>query len=250
MVLKKIRAFTLFEIVMVAAIIWILTLWMTTYMWNSWERAKIIEAQWCASAIWWELKNYVYNALTSKILKTGDDYISPDYYFIDLRENDSFINICDNVSTPMYYCNNIILWYSIWELNNYSSDAREEINIFKKINTNNICHNWKIKLWYFWSWNTIQYMIMNKWFTQKNINQNKVFYLEGDVFTHSDYIKLTTWDIIVALCYDKECESRKHIGRRHIDARSRTIEFQKCKFYNEDDPTICKTREDEQDDET
>jgi len=244
-IINKKKAFTLFEIIMVAAIIWILTLWMTTYMWGGWEKAKIIEAQWCANAIWWELKNYVYNALTSKSLKVNDNLISPDYYYIDLSWNSEAF-LCYNTD---HFCNKIILWYSTWELETTTQGTRESIKTFQEINQNNICHNWKINLWYIWNWTTTYYMLMNKWLTQKKINETKVFYLETNPVNHNTNFAKLTWDIIVVLCYDNECESWKHIGKRHIDGRSQTIEFKKCMFYDNEDPKLCKTWEDEQDDE-
>lgn len=245
MELKKIRAFTLFEIVMVAAIIWILTLWMTTYMWNSWERAKIIEAQWCASAMWWELKNYVYNALTSKILKTGDQYIYPDYYYIDFIDEDFLW-----CNTMFGSCKKLGLWYSTGDLKVSASSADQSIQFYKEISPEKICNNWKLNIKFQRTWDLVKYMIMNKWFTPKKINDTKTFYMQVGVYTNLDEYKAITWNIIILLCNNKDCETVKQIWRYYIDARSQTIEFQKCKFYNEDDPTICKTREDEQDDET
>ena len=217
---------------------------MTAYMWNSWERAKIIEAQWCASAIWWELKNYVYNALTSKILKTGDNYISPDYYYIDFIDEPAVL-WCNDPQK----CEKIGLWYST---GNLSSDADANDNLikfYKEVSPKKTCHNWKLDIKFHRTWG-VTYMIMNKWFTQKNINNTKVFYIQESLDANNDAYKKLTWDIIVLLCNNKNCETHKEIWRYYIDARSQTIEFQKCKFYNEDDPNICKTREDEQDDET
>ena len=258
MLYNKIKSFTLSELILVVAIIWVLTLWMTAYMWNSWERAKIIEAQWCANAIWWELKNYVYNALTSKNLKSGDNYVSPEYYFISLINSTSPDTKpwCKNENE---YCYDIALSYAFEKEPNPVIQRKKNIQ-YKIINNKNICHKEKIKLRYIFTWwgpiaeaSYIYHIFMNKWFTPRKVNEKKVFFMpkwnywyENGLFEET---RLLTWDIIAMLCYNKGCDSWKDIGRFHIDARSQTIEFQKCKFYKEEEPTRCKTREWETDDE-
>ena len=89
---------------------------------------------------------------------------------------------------------------------------------------------------------------MNKWFTPREVNAERVFFIKDNGWTTEDDTKLLTWDIIVVLCADASCECtdkscRKQIGRRHVDARSQTISFKKCRYY-EDEWNICKTRED------
>ena len=116
MLLKKIKAFTLTEMVMTIAVIWILMAWMTVYIgWSDMKR-KIIEAQWCASSIWWELTNYVFYALTSKSLRLSEeDVISPDFYHISLN-SPSNINCSKNnaESANNTLCDSLDLSYSVW----------------------------------------------------------------------------------------------------------------------------------------
>ena len=59
-------------------------------------------------------------------------------------------------------------------------------------------------------------------------------------------IRVFTWDIIILACMWPNCEkdARKEIGKREIDARSQTIALKKCKFYQDDNPMLCETRED------
>ena len=78
---------------------------------------------------------------------------------------------------------------------------------------------------------------MNKWFSPKNINDKNVFYVSGN-----NSIALT-WDVIVGLCLNKDCDKPKEIWKFVADARSQTISFRNCKFYDNDDQTKCKTRE-------
>jgi len=226
---------------------------MTAYMWNSWEKAKIIEAQWCANAIWWELKNYVYNALTSKNLKTGDNYVSPEYYYIDLITPDADVSTCNKylAESNNFFCDKIKLWYHTWTISNLGEE-RQKIQTYKTINADNTCHIWKSDIRFYWSWlwgGDFRYIRMNKWFTPKEVNEKKVFFIKDHADDDIENTKILMWDIIVVLCYNKECTTWKHIGKFHIDARSQTIEFQKCKFYKEEEPTRCKTREWETDDE-
>ena len=86
---------------------------------------------------------------------------------------------------------------------------------------------------------------MNKWFTPREVKAERVFFLhdlDWD-WQGEDKEKLLIWDIIVVRCPEASCKWRKQIGKRHVDARSQTISFKKCRFYA-DDWNMCKTRED------
>lgn len=216
-------------------------LWMTVYLWKSWDRSKSIEAEWCANALWWTLDNYVYYTLTSRNLRLTDNLseaISPAYYFIQLTGTSNPEKKCipENIGS-WFFCKKIILWYS-------EEDIPTEINEYKNVTVSNTCRHGKPHLWFYRAWWTsgdIQYIRMNKWFTPKEANAERVFFLQQNWDTEDD--KLLTWDIMVVLCSDDSCEWWKQIGKRQVDARSQTIAFKKCRYY-EDNWNICKTRED------
>lgn len=228
-------------------------LWMTVYLWTSGDRAKTIEAEWCANALWWVLSNYVYYTLTSRNLRENpnSEPISPSYYYIQLTwsiEN----NCTEQQALTWNLCRSIILWYATWYDN-------PDLNIqeYQEVTVNNTCRHGKPHLWFYrsgwaYSWN-IDHIRMNKWFTPRDVNAERVFFLHdrGWVGQGGDKEKLLLWDIIVVLCEDETCScsdkwcARKQIGKRKVDARSQTIAFKKCRYYKEwNEGNICKTRED------
>jgi hypothetical protein len=87
---------------------------------------------------------------------------------------------------------------------------------------------------------------MNKWFAPRSINERKVFYLQHDTGNNlgEELNKLTQGDIMVLLCpSSNSCKWGKEVGKFHVDARTQTITFQKCRFYK-DDLISCEARED------
>ena len=236
-------------------------LWMTVYLWKSGERAKIIEAEWCANALWSTLWNYVYYTLTSRNLrvKIDDDTeitISPTYYSIELTwwtQTSSKRCIPENIWS-WHFCKDIILWYSetTWFI------TEPPFSGYQTVNVSNTCRHWKPYLWFYRSWWyhtwNIDYIRMNKWFTPKEVKAEKVFFMHDINWTSDEDSKVLIWDIIVVLCSNdtcqcpdtnKKCEPRKQIGKRQIDARSQTIDFKKCRYYFDgENSNICKTRED------
>lgn len=204
------KAFTLTEIITVIAIISVLMLWMTMYFWGSQERGKIIEAEWCATAFLWEVNSYVYNTLTSKAIKSWDQYIYPDYYYIQLTWNNGW----------NWVYNKILLWYSTNENNSFQ--------LYKELTSSKVCQN-SSKIWFYSGWK----IKMNKWFLHKTLN-DKVFQIWDAI----------TWNIIVTYCTDSDCNWYKDIVKRDVDSRSQTISQKKCRFYNEDEANKCQTWED------
>ena len=81
---------------------------------------------------------------------------------------------------------------------------------------------------------------MNKWFSPLNINEMRVFYLQ---WSQSQDSKETLWNIVIVLCSDDDCTTRKQVWKRDVDWRSQTISLKKCKFYDDTDPNKCKERE-------
>lgn len=221
---NKIKAFTIIELVAVVTIIWILI--MTTTIYLGWldERRKIIEWQWCANTLWGELRNFVFYALTSKNLKLSEDEIvSPEYYIVQLTGTDN----CFKDDS----CGSIVLSFATW-------DDENLITEYKKL-TPKACYGNSSRLIFYRTWGTTdeKYVKMNKWFSIKKVNEKTVFYVK-------DWSnKSITWDIIIGLCINSECSSPKEISKFAVDWRSQTISVKNCKYYDED-PTICKTRED------
>lgn len=235
------KAFTLTELIIVVAIIWILMMWVTVYIWWLWERAKTIEAQWCAASLWWQINNYVFNALTSKNLRLDNGtIISPDIYQIVLAggtktpsKNCSRINYANE----WIYCNELnfnALW---WDVRYW----------YRTYNVRNTCRQNQANIWFFWSGLTtsdINNIRMNKWFAPRSISERKVFYLNQiDPNLSEEENKLTEGDIIVVLCPNNECANWKEVAKYHVDARVQSISFHKCRFYQEDGIT-CDARED------
>ena len=214
------------ELVIVVTIMWLLIMATTVYLGWSWEKRKVIEGQWCAAALWWEISNYVFYTLTSKRLRlSSTETISPNYYIIQFSWSDN--GICSS----WHECNKIIFSYSTWE-------NPTEIKDYKTIDITNTCRQNRQYLKFYWSWTKTEYIVMNKWFSPKSINDQEVFYLQW-----SDWRKLS-WDIIVWLCLDGDkCSNPKQIWKFVADARPQTITLKNCRFYEVDDGTKCKERE-------
>ena len=223
---------------------------MTVYLWKSWERAKSIEAEWCANALWGVLSNYVFYTLTSKNIRiTPDgDPIPPTYYYIELTGWNSTPEercVPANIWNGSF-CKKILLQYATWYDDGGLWDPTRFL--YKEVTVANTCRHWKPEIWFYrtgWSnsWN-IEYIRMNKWFTPREVNAERVFFLkDGDVAWEES--KLLVWDIIVVLCEDKTCNWRKQIGKWQVDARSQTISFKRCVYYKDwEEWNMCKTRED------
>ena len=223
--LNKKNAFTLIEIIVVIMMIWILIMATTMYLWWSDEKRKTIEAQWCANTIWWEINNFLFYTLTSKNLKIDGEEISPNYYIVEFTWWSS--NYCSSGDM----CDKINLSYSTWE--NYTTNIKQ----YKTISIPTACqqNNQPIKFWR--NWTGTSYIIMNKWFSQIDNNENVFYLLDSQSNT-----KTLLWYVIVWLCLNSKCTNPKEIWRFVADARSQTISMANCKYYDNDDPTKCKTR--------
>ena len=213
---KNIKAFTLTELIMTIAIIWVLMMWMTVYIWWSDEKRKIIEAQWCANTILWEMSNYAFFALTSKSLRSDSNLISPDFYWIKLGDDDS-----------------IKLNYYIW---NTKPNNINDFTDFRTLTVSQTCRQNNSKLLFNWENDDISGVIMNKWFTPVDLSENRIFYL---LWNNNKYL---TWDIIITLCIDDSCDTKKQFAKWTFDGRTQIISLTNCAFYN-DDKSTCKTRE-------
>ena len=221
--------------VVVVTIIWILTLWMTIYLDWTWDRAKDIEAESCAKSILWNMNNFLFATLTSKTLEDSEwNEVSPNYYTIQLsRWNFNWTTSCNrgNFTNEKHtFCNEVALWYL----------TGNENTPYTAYWANNTCQQNNTKLWFFRSWNdNINYIKMNKWFSPLSLEETNVFFITTDDPNN----KLLYWDIIIVRCNDDDCNSRRELWKREVDARTQTIAYAKCKFYKENPANECLERE-------
>ena len=226
---KKDRAFTIIELILVIAIVWILMMATTVYFWTD-DKRRSIQAQWCVTTIWWEIHNFLFYALTSKRLRLDENTtVSPEYYIIQLtwalNEADTGCNSTWSI------CDEILLSYATWD---------DTIETYSRPSLNS-CHWWGVKIWYYRSGESnINLLKMNKWFsaTSDSPFDRKVFALED--FTGD---KILLCDIMVVLCINSGCQEPQEISRFAIDWRSQTITIKNCIYYEDDDLNKCKTRE-------
>lgn len=224
MIKHKIKAFTLIEIIIAVAIIWVLFMATTVYLWWTDQKRKVIEAQWCTATLQWEISNYVFYALTSKNLKIEDKWktkmVTPDYYYIQLT----------------WWTNNCPAWSFCGITLSYTTPENSTKAVYKTLTSNNTCRWNNPRLTYSRTWTSnFSYVKMNKWFTEspENPNDTRVFGLDWGALL---------WDIIVSLCLNSECSNPRQISKFAVDWRSQTISLVHCKYY-ENDPNICKTWE-------
>lgn len=230
---NKIKAFTVIELTISIAVIWILMMATTVYLTWSDEKRRIIEAQWCATTLWWEMTNFVFYTLTSKNLRiSSSETVSPDFYTIQLAWWAwTPTNNCINRENR---CDKIIFWYA---------DAANEENIteYSTISSQTSCRWNKCDLGYYRTWWNFQYIKMNKWFLPRSVTDRKIFYLKEPWDINDDSTKKLYWEIIITLCLNDDCSNPKEIWKWVADARSQTIALKYCKFYNDDNS--CKERE-------
>lgn len=197
----------------------------TVYIVWSDEKRKIMEAQWCTAKLWGEIRNFVFNALTSKTIMSGNVSISPNFYIVQ------FTWWGGQYCSGGDMCDKIILAYSTstW-------DRPTDIKTYKTLDYSTCQMNTE-PIKFYWSWVDTNYIIMNKWFSPRNINKYEVFFLS---WSKIEFI----WDAIIWLCLNSDCTNPKEIWKFAADARSQTISTKNCKYYDENNPAKCKTRED------
>ena len=217
---KNKKAFTLTEMIIVIVIIWILMAWTTIYIQWSDETRRTIEAQWCATTIWWHINNYIFYSLTSKNLRSNTGPESPDLYAISLSGCNNWF--CDSFEFFDYIDDN-----GTYKTGNYS----------KTYNIADTCNisQWKLNV-HRKELNNDSIIKMNKWFSPVSINNKNIFYIQD---WESNPVLL--WEIIMDLCLDSNCNTQKQVSERVVDWRTQTIYSRNCDFYNEN--RTCKTRE-------
>lgn len=231
---KKFKSFTLIELIIVIAIVWVLMMATTVYLWGTDEKRKVIEAQWCAASIWGEMTNFVFYTLTSKNLRYNDKPVSPTYYIVSLTWSSTSHNCTRDHTWSL--CNTIVFSFLTWNTFNINKSV-----IYETKTPWDICHwlNSNIKFLRSWSTNNnISYAKMNKWFTENEENTS-----DHNVFTLGPTQQFV-WDIVTVLCLNSDCSTPKEISRFVVDWRSQTISTKNCKFYEANDANKCKTRED------
>lgn len=222
---KNKKAFTLTEMIIVIVIIWILMAWTTIYLQWSDETRKVIEAQWCATTIWWYINNFIFYSLTSRNLRTSADIVSPDIYAIKL-DGCSSNNLCDSLEFFDYTYNKETASY----------DDRKYSKIYNIYDT---CHTSQDNLKVHranWERSNDSVIKMNKWFSPTKIADKNIFYIDN-----WDTPSPLMWEIIMVICLDKNCSVTKDVTKRVVDWRTQTISLRNCAYYNED--RTCKTRE-------
>lgn len=230
---KNKKAFTLTEMIIVIVIIWILMAWTTIYLQWSDETRKVIEAQWCATTIWWYINNFIFYSLTSRNLRTSANVDSPDIYAIKLDDCDNNTNLCDSIEFFGY------------KYDEESSNYGEISPHYQKYRIYDTCHTSQNNLKVFRSWwlnNEVKLsndsiIKMNKWFSPQKQWEKNIFYIDDNWATPPPLL----WEIIMVLCLDKNCSSKKEISERVVDWRTQTISLRNCAYYKED--RTCKTRE-------
>ena len=70
----------------------------------------------------------------------------------------------------------------------------------------------------------------------RNIKTGKIL---KPVPSEKDYM------MVCLRCNDENCNSRREIWKRKVDARTQTITYVKCKFYKENPANECRIYEDE-----
>ena len=230
MLANKEKAFTIIEMVVVIAMVWILIMATTIYLWWTDERRKVIEAQWCAASLWWEMANYVFYALTSKNLRDNNDkVVFPSSYMIQLTW-DSGVACNSGVRNWLSgHCDKLNFLFKTWGTDSFS---------YKIYSAWNSCRWNNARLSLYWDWDDVDYVEMKKWFMPtRDSAKGEVFYLK------TNFNNRLTWNIIVWLCLNSECSTPKEISKWVVDARAQTISTGNCKFYQENDPTKCEERE-------
>ena len=267
------------ELVMTISVIGILIAWTTVYLWWSGDKRKIIEAQWCAATIWWELNNFIFYALTSKELNST--IWAPDYYriwlngwtsnsqqwthfinssqlsFNDCTRECNYGNGCIESREKPILCEKINL--------NYKKDKNSNEETYKELSAPNTCKQYNTKIRFMRKVDgeressaqgqghgrpsNIAYININKWFTQWWINDTRVFYMQNADTWKTPLL----WSIFILVCLDNDCKTTKEIWKYDIDWRTQTISLNKCAFYKDDAPDTtkneaneCQTRENEQ----
>ena len=230
---KNIRSFTLIELIIVVAIVWILMMATTIYLWGTDEKRKVIEAQWCAATIWGHMTNFAFYALTSKNLRYNDKPVSPTYYIVSLTWSSTSHNCTMDHSWSL--CDTIIFSFSTWDSLNSNNIVQYETHT-----PWNTCRwsNSHIKFLRSWSTsNNINYAKMNKWFTENENNTS-----DHNVFTLEPWSQFF-WDIIVVACLNSDCSTPREITKFAVDWRSQTISTKNCRFYEVNDANKCRERE-------
>ena len=122
-----------------------------------------------------------------------------------------------------------------------------ETNTYKTLTPWANCrqNNWTKLVYY--RWDNIKLISMNKWFAPSSYNDKNPFRLNH----LGDNANVLYWEIIIVACisWDDDCTWRKEVAKRVIDPRSQSITLKNCKFYNETNPTLCETWEDEDNEE-
>jgi len=189
----KLKSFTLIEIIVVIVIIWLIASWIST-MFKMKEKDSIY-SQACLASVYWELSNYVDNAITWKGIYTWSNWQTPDSYIISLDPS------TDKVSL-------LYSWASSWSW------------LYQSFLLN-------------WSWNDSKYKCYwDNYYVDlswQSYNLSIIKWLNWDINNSSFNINswtIFTWDVDFLFC--QKPSNCKILWKLHMDNRSYTIWLNKC----------------------
>lgn len=189
----NLKSFTLIEIIVVIVIIWLIASWIST-MFKMKEKDNIY-SQACLANVYWEVSNYVDNAITWKWIYTWSNWYTPDMYLV------SFIPNLDVVSLSYS-------WSASWSW------------LYKNFQLN-------------WSWNDAKYKCFwDNYYVDlswQNYNLSIIKWLNWDINNSSFSINSWTnftWEIEFMFC--QKPNNCKILWKIIMDNRSYTIWLNKC----------------------
>lgn len=246
--MKKIHisAFTIAEIIVTIALIWILMAWTTIYLWWMSEKAKLIEAESCAYSLNWELTSFTFDVLTSKKLKINWNLETPRAYRVSLNWWNTTETLPEcYTSNTWKFCDKIKLWIFTWTISWASTEYK---TLTQKEKCKTLSNGTTIL--FARSWDIYKVISMNKWLSEiKRIEwdlpNNKPMSVNSFNSPNLENINNvdTYWIINIYMCQNWFCENPKNFARRIIDSRSQTIELNRCRYFSWDNPLACEERE-------
>lgn len=206
--MKK-KWYTLVELIIVVAIVWILMVAFRGIF--EIKNRENLYGEACINNLYGEVSNYMYAAITSRALLSGANKIYPDFYAIEFET----------------YKNQINFLYMTWSTRNYLSwSTRKSLGITGNVPSNYNCktnsYNITMSGWINWP---VILLVINKW-------------LSEDTSLRSIYIDdplskaIFTWEVKFLLIDAKWAPWYKELGKFSIDTRTQNIKNDLCMNIN------------------
>ncbi len=187
--------FTIFELIIV---IWIISILITALNRFSYDNKRdYLYAETCINKVYWDINNFIYSAITSKWIYTGNSVIFPENYFININPQKNEIYLHYKTAT------------STWTFMRYNLSGSD----LKK----SYCFNNDYQV--FLSWENIEISI------KKSTVEDSIL----PTFIIKDKPEQFTWIIKTLICYTNNC---KEIANLLIDTRTESITKRKCVQIN------------------